>query len=59
MKYETRIEELENQVEKLSYTLGTLIGWSARDLGHDNVIKLLDMLPEKREKNQLYPSSHP
>jgi len=43
-KYESRIEELEKQCAKLEKTLGTFIGWCAKDLGHDNVIRLLDMM---------------
>jgi len=47
MKYESRIEELEKEVTRLAKTLGTFIAWSARELGHDNVIRLLDMMAKE------------
>ena len=40
-----QIKELEDQCEKLALCLGTFISWSVRELGNDNTIKLLDMLP--------------
>ena len=46
-KYESRLEELEKQNSKLTLMLGTLIGWSARDLGRERVKWMLEELDFK------------
>ena len=46
-KYESRLDELEKQNSKLTLMLGTFIGLSARELGHERVKWMLEELDFK------------
>jgi len=43
---EEEINQLREDVQKLTDALRTLVVWSARDLGHDNALTLVGMLPD-------------
>lgn len=50
---EITLEEMKYRIERLEFVLGTLITWSMRELGEQNVIRLMSALVNKDALGEL------